>query len=71
MSENTKAENTSYADTEAQLIAEAIAAFVYNSDARKVNGLSEPQEKVSPTFLPSWTVNLSTYRFCKSSLESL
>lgn len=40
-------EQGTFADTEAQLIAEAVAAFVYNNEIRRANGLPELQEKVS------------------------
>jgi hypothetical protein len=39
-----------FSDTEAQLIAEAIAAFVYNNEMRRINGLPELQEKVLFSF---------------------
>ncbi|KAF8546111.1 hypothetical protein OG21DRAFT_1502060 [Imleria badia] len=38
--------NASFGDTEAQLIAEAVAAFVYNNEVRRANNLPELQEKV-------------------------
>ncbi|KAF8321941.1 uncharacterized protein EI90DRAFT_2937936 [Cantharellus anzutake] len=39
-------EHSSFADTEARLIVEGIAAFVYNNEARRASGLPELQEKI-------------------------
>jgi hypothetical protein len=39
-----------FADTEAQLIAEAVAAFVYNNEMRRMNGLPELSKKVLFSF---------------------
>ena len=46
-----------FADTEAQLVAQSVAAFVYNNEIRRASGLPELQAKVSPsprcfTYLP-------------------
>lgn len=57
-----------FADTEAQLIAEAIAAFVYNNETRRASGLLKLQEKVSSS-LPLFC--MSADHFCRLWPESL
>ena len=62
------AQQGTFADTEAQLIAEAIVAFVYNNETRRASGLPELQEKVISS-LPLFC--MSADYFCRLWPESL